>query len=62
MPVNFKISSPTLLRSDEAQIVRGDEAEIGISFDKSSVKHFFIVGRAPYSQKFTIKFNVWPLI
>jgi hypothetical protein len=44
---NFPLTSPQLLLGDGLQLVRGDDGETGIAFDKKSSRHFFLFGKNP---------------
>jgi hypothetical protein len=54
-PISFHITEPKLLKSDGLQLLRGEDGEVGFSVDESSSRHFFILGKAPSSTKFSIK-------
>jgi hypothetical protein len=53
---SLSISSPQLIQGEWLQLLRGEDGEIGISFDKGSSRHFFLLGSVP-SPKFSIKFK-----
>eukprot|EP00026_Physarum_polycephalum_P000009 Phypoly_transcript_00009.p1 GENE.Phypoly_transcript_00009~~Phypoly_transcript_00009.p1 ORF type:complete len:3931 (-),score=966.04 Phypoly_transcript_00009:22-11814(-) len=54
-PLSFHITAPKLFEADGVQLLRGDDGEVGISFDESSARHFFFLGKAPAATKFSIK-------
>jgi hypothetical protein len=43
----FSLSAPKLLRAEGLHLLRADDGEIGISFDKTSSRHFFFIGKSP---------------
>lgn len=57
-PLSFGISAPKLFVADGLHLLRGDDAEIGISFDKSASRHFFFFGKAPSLPKFSLNLKV----
>lgn len=46
---NFQLSSPTLHKGSSTQLLRADDGEIGLSFDKDATRHFFLFAKAPPS-------------
>ncbi len=58
-PVDFSLKAGKLLRADGLQLLRGEDSEVGVSFDKKSSRHFFFLGWAPSSPKFSISFKVY---
>ncbi len=54
---SFELTSPKLLHANGLQLLRGEDGEIGFSFDKNSTRHFFVLGK-PSSPKFSLKFKV----
>lgn len=59
-PVAFSLSGPKLSNTDGLHLLRGEDAEIGISFDKHSCRHFFFYGKAPTVPKFSLGLKVYP--
>jgi hypothetical protein len=58
-PMHFHLlASPKLFNGEGLHLLRGDDGEIGVSFDKHSSRHFFFVGAALPSPKFSLKFQV----
>lgn len=57
-PLHFSLSAPKLLRGDGLHLLRGDDGEIGVSFDKKSSRHFFFIGFALPSPKFSLGLKV----
>lgn len=57
-PLSFGLSSPKLLLANGLHLLRGEDGEIGISFDKKSSRHFFFFGKAPSVPKFSLSFKV----
>lgn len=43
----FSLSYPKLLRAEGLHLLRADDGEIGLSFDKTSSRHYFFIGRPP---------------
>lgn len=58
-PLHFGLSAPKLYHGDGLHLVRGDDGEIGISFDKNASRHFFFLGKAPSSPKFSLGLKVF---
>lgn len=56
--MSFPLVAPKFYKGDGLQVVRAEEGEVGISYDKNSLRHFFFFGKAPAFQKFSLKFNV----
>ena len=57
-PLHFSLSAPKLLNAAGIHLLRGDDGEIGISFDKQSSRHFFFFGKAPSIPRFSLAFKV----
>jgi hypothetical protein len=57
-PLHFDLSAPKLFHSDGLHLLRGDDGEIGVSFDKNSSRHFFFFGKAPAFPKFSLGLKV----
>jgi hypothetical protein len=57
-PLNLDLSSPKLFHGEGLHLLRGDDGEIGLSFDKRSSRHFFFLGKAPSGRKFSLGFKV----
>lgn len=58
LPLSFNISAPKLFHGDGLHLLRGDDGEIGVSFDKNASRHFFFVGKPLSLPKFSLKFAV----
>jgi hypothetical protein len=43
----FSLSAPKLLRGEGLHLLRADDGEIGVSFDKNSSRHYFFIGKSP---------------
>lgn len=61
VPLSFSLSAPKLSKADGVHLLRGDDGEIGISFDKNSSRHFFFFGKAPSLPKFSLGLKVFGL-
>ena len=61
LSVNFDVPSPKLYRRDGLQLLRGDDVETGLSFDKDTTRHFFFFGKAAPS-KLLLNLEVWKKI
>lgn len=61
-PPQFHISAPKLFSGDGIHLLRGEDGEVGISFDKASSRHFFFIGKSLPSPKFSLSFKVRELI
>lgn len=57
-PLQLEISAPKLLHGEGLHLLRGDDGEIGISFDKNSSRHFYFLGKAPALPKFSLNLKV----
>ena len=59
-PTSFSVSAPKLYTGAGLHLLRGDDGEIGISFDKNSSRHFFFIGKVfPLSApKFSLSLKV----
>ncbi len=57
-PLSLSLKSPKLLRGEGLHLLRAEDGEIGISFDKTATRHFFFLGKAPTSTKFTLSLKV----
>lgn len=57
-PVGLNVTNARLLAREGLQVLRGDDGETGLSFDKSSSRHFFIIGKSLSSTKFQLQFEV----
>ncbi len=58
-PIGLSLSPPTkLFKGEGLHLLRGEDGEIGISFDKNSSRHFFFIGKAPTTPKFALLFKV----
>jgi len=58
-PIGIAFANAQLLRSDGVAVLRGDDGEQGVSFDKSGAsRHFFFLGKALPSPKFSLKLKV----
>jgi hypothetical protein len=53
----FTINAPQIHHGDWLQLLRGEDGEIGISFDKNSSRHFFMLTNLS-GPRFSIKFKV----
>lgn len=58
----WSLSAPKLHKGEGLHLLRGDDGEIGISFDKNSSRHFFLLTKAPASPKFSLHLKVRALI
>jgi hypothetical protein len=56
-PPDLQIDSPELLTGAKLHLLRGKNADIGISFDKQSSRHFFFLSK-PLSGKFSLQFKL----
>lgn len=54
----MSLSSPQLLHGDGLQLLKAEDGEIGLSFDKKSTRHFFLLGKSLNSPKFSLTFKV----
>jgi hypothetical protein len=54
----FVPTPPVPHRGDGVHVLRGEDGEIGLYHDKVASRHFFIVGKAPPTNKFTLKLAV----
>jgi hypothetical protein len=57
--LHFGLSAPKLFHSDGLHLLQGEDGEIGVSFDKSSSRHFFFLGKAPAFPKFSLGLKVY---
>jgi hypothetical protein len=57
-PLNFSLSAPKLSQGDGIHLLRGEDGEIGISFDKQSSRQFFFFGKSPSLPKFSLGLKV----
>ena len=58
-PIHFSLAPPKqLLQGADVQLLRAEDGEIGISFDKDSSRHFFFIGKALSFPKFSLGFKV----
>ena len=57
-PLHLSLTAPKLFSGDGLHLLRGDDGEIGISFDKKSSRHFFFIGKSLASPKFSLKLKV----
>jgi hypothetical protein len=57
-PLHVSLASPKLFNGAGLHLLRGDDGEIGISFDKHSSRHFFFLGKAPSLPKFSLGLQV----
>lgn len=57
-PKSFHLASPKLYKREGLQLLRADDGETGLSFDKNSSRHFFFFGKPPASSKFTLQLEV----
>ena len=53
----FSLSAPKLLRAEGLHLLRADDGEIGLSFDKTSSRHFFFIGKS-MGAKFSLQLKV----
>lgn len=53
-PFDFSLTAPKLFHGDGLHLLRGEDGEIGFSFDKNSSRHFFFLGKAPSFPKFSL--------
>jgi hypothetical protein len=60
-PLHFHPSAPKLFSGEGLHLLRGDDGEIGVSFDKRSSRHFFFLGAALPSPKFSLKLQVFSI-
>ena len=60
--LHFSLTAPNLTKGDGLHLLRGEDGEIGISFDKQSSRHFFFLGKAPASPKFSLELKVSSLL
>lgn len=56
---SFSLTNAKLLSRPGLQVLRGDDGETGISFDKGSSRHFFVFLKAPTSQTFSLALEVF---
>jgi hypothetical protein len=49
-PQNFSLTAPKLFKNDGVQLLRAEDGETGLSFDKTSSRHFFLFGKQPPSK------------
>lgn len=42
----LSLTTPKLLRAEGLHLLRADDGEIGVSFDKTSSRHFFFIGKS----------------
>lgn len=56
-PVGLDLANPKLYRRDGLQLLRGDDVETGLSFDKDTTRHFFFFGKSAPS-KLQLKLEV----
>lgn len=61
-PLDFSLTAPKLSKADGLHLLRGEDGEIGISFDKRSSRHFFFLGKAPTLPKFSLGLKVLNLL
>lgn len=61
-PVGLSLVYPKLLHGDGLHLLQGEDGELGISFDKHSSRHFFLIGKSLQSPKFTLQFMVYLLL
>jgi hypothetical protein len=59
-PLHLSLTVPKLFSGDGLHLLRGEDGEIGISFDKKSSRHFFFLGKGLPSPKFALKLKVKP--
>jgi hypothetical protein len=59
-PLHFTLSGPILSKGDGLHLLRSDDGEIGVSFDKHTSRHFFFFGKAPSFPKFSLGLKVPP--
>lgn len=57
-PPSLALSSPQLLHGEGLQLLKVDDGEIGVSFDKKSTRHFFLFGKSLNASKFSLSFKV----
>jgi hypothetical protein len=57
-PLHFSLAAPKLTKGDGLHLLRGEDGEIGISFDKNSSRHFFFFGKASLP-KFSLGLKVF---
>lgn len=57
-PIGFTLASPKLFRADGLHLLQSEDGEIGISFDKNSSRHFFLIAKSLPSLKFSLHLNV----
>ena len=61
IPTTFPISTSSdrqLILRHGLQLLRSTDYECGLSYDKSSSRHFFIFGKSPSSTRFALQFEV----
>lgn len=54
------LEAPKLLQRKGLHVVRGEDGEIGLSFDNKTSRQFFVLGRSPSFPEFSLKFKVIP--
>jgi hypothetical protein len=54
----LSLSGPKLYHSDGLHLLRGEDGEIGVSFDKSSSRHFYFLGKSLALPKFSLGLKV----
>jgi hypothetical protein len=57
-PLHLSVSQPKLLKGDGLHLLRGEDGEIGVSFDKKSSRQFFFLGKALSAPKFSLGLKV----
>ena len=59
LPIHFNISPPKrLFQGPDVHLLRGEDGEIGLTFDKDSSRQFFFIGKALPFSKFSLAFKV----
>lgn len=57
-PSNFEVTAPKLYKGESIQVLRGEDAETGLSFDTDFSRHFFLFGKPPLSKKISVNLEV----
>ncbi len=57
-PISVSVRDPQLFTRDGLLLVRGEDGEFGVSFDKQSSRHWFFIGKPLSSPKFGLKFEL----
>ena len=55
---SFSLTPKKLVKGTGLQLLTGDDGEVGLSFDNTSTRHFYMVGKSLAVPKFSIQFKV----